>query len=197
VFIYPLVPSVVFLLMIAISSQPILAQEFLTFENSYPIQMKIKYPEDWIYSKQKIHTDNMVSFYPIEITSTIDENTEYGVWVTVGRERPEQLPVKNVTLDTYVNENAKFLDDFQNVNILESGYTTLDNGSLPAYRQISTFVIPNNETNGAVGFEVKNLEILFVKDAKPYFVQYITDLKQFDRYFSVAKKMFNSLNIIS
>lgn len=106
------------------------------YENTIPLNIKIKYPSTWVYSEENLYLDNVVRFSPASVIFNITED-EWGVYVYVGEAYRGSYPLQNMPLELFVKENKRVAQDaMRKLNYTESVSAKLENGTL---QHIKTF----------------------------------------------------------
>jgi hypothetical protein len=172
-------------------------QRWLTYENPSILGIKLEYPSDWVYSEEKLYTSTQVDFTPSAEMMNPDWGVSvYGAWLVAGIAPEEHYPFKKMPLELYIQENNRVINEgYDNVKILQSASTMIQNGSLPAHRQIFTYTYNNPATGGDMN--LKAMQVLTVADSKPYFLMYSAETSKFENYLPTAQKMIDSFELIS
>jgi eukaryotic-like serine/threonine-protein kinase len=171
-----------FLMVPALLSQGIMAQdEFLTYENK-DFGFSIQYPSDW--KKEEEYTSkssnvNIVVSFTKQNGSRI--NTEADLYI-----RTEDFLGKNVSLEEFAQFQKAYTSSLLAVSSFNESKTII--GNKPAWQLGYIF-------KGIGGITRDGLNSLMINDNTGYSLVFSTDKKSFDKYLPIAQKMIESFRI--
>jgi YVTN family beta-propeller protein len=154
--------------------------DFLTFRNTTYFGIEIKYPSYWEISQN-----------PRNLGSMEDEVVRFSTPI----ESPTDEYQENLSIFVYSSENRN-LDDIPARFESYEGFTINEDTNTTTIGNNLAHKIVISYTDGIDGFQIKEMNILVIKNNKVYDITYIAQLEKYEKYLPTIQKMIDSFEIL-
>jgi eukaryotic-like serine/threonine-protein kinase len=150
--------------------------------------VKIQYPSDWEKDSADDNPNDNVTYPIIRFSSPLENASDrFTENIVVATENPS--PYKN--LDQFLEGSIQWASGLKDFRVIKANTNSTLSGN-PAFKLVHTYTWENegSEIHG------KNMWIGTIIDNKTYFILFLTESTNFDRYLPTIQKMIDSLQIL-